>query len=626
MSSTARKAAILCLAIGAVALLLAHGHTAELLSASTTFDSRAVETRRNTLEGNLRKALADFDAGLAAMPVPAQAEWHAYLKWGDWAKPFLDGAAADAATMKRCSWRFYTAEKGFENPLILAARTALTDYLSFDEAVLQAGNDLEGEFQRRMARLQQAVGADDAVDSRELEAAAWWLAATGQGGPALREVQQRFNHPAIVLQVHRELIETKLDQFENTTHDVRTAPRRIQGNTVNGTSTIDSTVTAELIDDGEQAKLRITSRGQVSAPHNISQSGRVSVTSSSTSEFTVTSDLYFNGERFVMTPPHAQANTQSRIKSINAPRLIRRAAERRVQGSRAGAEREVESMIETEAIATITERMNRAIEKVTTKSENFLGFLTRTGNKAERWKTSLSYTAINLGFAPRSLSGLTAKPHQMPPLTGEQTLGLSIHDSGIESILRSLVGGKVWTDVNFSQLQRELTGGNSEEFMIGLEPERWNARWDWRQPVQIHFTREYATVRYRFSRIEIDGAAYEIPFEVSARMTVAAPPIGFEMTLLEPATVASVDPNQPLPPHFQAFLERKFRGLFGKKFALDGMQFPAGGALDGMSVFRVSAISLEPNWVHLRYTNRKPQARLVAVETETESTSASASP
>jgi hypothetical protein len=56
------------------------------------------------------------------------------------------------------------------------------------------------------------------------------------------------------------------------------------------------------------------------------------------------------------------------------------------------------------------------------------------------------------------------------------------------------------------------------------------------------------------------------------------------------------------------------------------MQFPAGGALDGMSVFRVSAISLEPNWVHLRYTNRKPQARLVAVETEIESRSASTSP
>ncbi len=146
MNGAARKAAILSLTIAVAMLLATRSQSAELLTANTKFDSRAIDTRRTTLEGNLRKALAEFDAGLAAMPAPAQAEWHAYLKWDAWAEPFLAGAAADAATMKRRCWRFYAAEKGFENPLIIAARTALTDYLSFDEAIQQAGDNLEGEF------------------------------------------------------------------------------------------------------------------------------------------------------------------------------------------------------------------------------------------------------------------------------------------------------------------------------------------------------------------------------------------------------------------------------------------------------------------------------------------------
>jgi hypothetical protein len=79
------------------------------------------------------------------------------------------------------------------------------------------------------------------------------------------------------------------------------------------------------------------------------------------------------------------------------------------------------------------------------------------------------------------------------------------------------------------------------------------------------------------------------------------------MDVLAPPSVVSLDPDHPLPSHFQAFLERKFRGLFGDRFYLDGLQFPAGGALDGMSAFRVASVTLEPNWVHLRYTNRKPQ-------------------
>ena len=208
----------------------------------------------------------------------------------------------------------------------------------------------------------------------------------------------------------------------------------------------------------------------------------------------------------------------------------------------------------------------------------------------------------------------------MPPLEGVETLGLSFHDGGVEGILRAQIAGKVWTDVNFSMLQRELTGGNSEEMMIGLEPGRWSAQWDWRHPVRIHFTADGATVRYRFARVEIDGAAYDAPFEVEARLRVVAKPLGLELRLREPATIASLDPVRPLPPHFHAFLEHKFRGLFGEKFHLDGMQFPAGGALDAMSAFRIAGVRLEPNWIHLRYTNRKPQAELVSTQTAPEST------
>jgi hypothetical protein len=131
--------------------------------------------------------------------------------------------------------------------------------------------------------------------------------------------------------------------------------------------------------------------------------------------------------------------------------------------------------------------------------------------------------------------------------------------------------------------------------------------------LSIHFSAAAATVRYRFSRVEIDGAAYEAPFEVQANLKPTATPLGLELRLLERATVASLDPSRPLPPHFQAFLELKFRGLFGERFRLDGMQFPAGGALDGLSAFRLASVRLEPYWIHLRYTNRRPASTPVSI-------------
>jgi hypothetical protein len=293
------------------------------------------------------------------------------------------------------------------------------------------------------------------------------------------------------------------------------------------------------------------------------------------------------------------------VRAISAPRLIRRAAARRVAGSRGAAEAQGEQIVEKNVAETMTARLATAVERVTAKVQNFMNFLARTGNTAVRWSTRVRPTSVQIAFLPSSPSGLGSVAHDPPPLTGDEAIGLSFHDTGIEGILGRQVAGAVWTDVNFSMLQRELTGGNSEEFMIGLEPERWSVDWAWRAPLQIHFTADYAVIRFRFDRVEIAGSAYEAPCEVSAKLEVSATTEGHEVRTVGGPTVASLDENNPLPPHFLAFLEQKFRGMFTPKFYLDGLQFPAGGTLDGMSGFRASGAILEPHWVHLRYDKRK---------------------
>ena len=610
-----RLLAIACLTALSLMRAPARCDAERVLIVDQSFNAAAIAPERARLQRQLRTAMEAFDAELANRSSAARAEWHAYLKWNSWAEPLLKADAWDADAMKRVSWRLYTAEQGFENPLVVDFRTALTNYLTFDAAVREANGDLEGEFRRRAERLRRAIEAES-LDFTELEAAAWWLAATRQAPAALAQVRARYDQPAIVVSVHRELVEAKLDQFQGASREQRPTRHRIQGTTVVGTASVTTHTTAELLDLPAEARLRVESTGSVQSPHNMANSGRVRVASSSNSRFSVSAEVYFDGEHFAATAPQATADVRSTIKRIDAPLLIRRAAARRVQGSRTAGESEGESLIEREAAAAMSMKLAAAVEKLNRKSQGFLNFVTRTGNKPARWSTQVNETSVQIGYLPATPGGVGALPHEMPPMVGEETLGLSFHDAGLESIFRALLAGKRWTDVNFATLQRELTGANSEELMIGLSPGRWNAQWSWRHPVRIHFTSEKATVRYRFSRVEIDGSAYDAPFEVRAEMQVSAPPLGFEMRLLAPATIESLDPEQPLPPHFQAFLERKFRGLFGERFHLDGLQFPAGGALDAMSAFRVASARLEPNWVHLRYTNRKPQATLVSRDRE----------
>jgi hypothetical protein len=424
---------------------------------------------------------------------------------------------------------------------------------------------------------------------------------------AVADVRARFSGPAIIGQIDRRLVEAKLALFEETSQEQRPTRNNIQGATVVGTAFVDSHTSGELWEAPTDARVRIVTRGRVHAPRNTSTSGRVRVTSSSTTQFTAVAELYWDGRRFVATTPEVTANMNSTVRGISAPWLIRRAAGRRVAASRGAAEAQGESIVERSVAEALSARLAVAVEKVTAKVQNFMNFLARTGNTAVLWTTKVRPTSVQIGFLPSSPSGLGGEPHDPPPLTGGESIGLSFHDAGVEGILGRQVAGARWTDVNFSMLQRELTGGNSEEFMIGLDPQRWNVDWSWRAPLQIHFTADHAVIRFHFDRVEIDGSAYEAPCEVSAKLEVSATTEGHEVRTVGEATVASLDPERPLPPHFQAFLERKFRGMFTPKFYLDGLQFPAGGTLDGMSGFRASGAILEDHWVHLRYTKRQPQ-------------------
>jgi hypothetical protein len=603
----------LTVAISAAAFDTAAPHAS---AAPSTGDSRPLDAERSARRERLSKAIRAFDAHLKASSTAADyAGWQAYLGWHLWAAPLIDNGEFETDAMKRISKRLYAANDGFEHPHIVELRKALRAALDFEHAIADAGDSFAGRRAACIAELQRSLTAS-APNYGAIEDAAWWLAATGQAPELLARARSRFSAPVIIGQLHRELIETKLDGFQKESHEVRATRNNIQGATVVGTATVNSRSTAELYDAPTDARLRVTARGSVHAPRNTSTSGRVRVTSSSTSQFTVTADLYWNGERFAMTEPHAVADLHSTIRGISAPRLFRRAAARRVYGSRASAEAQGESIVERQAAEAMSAQLAEMVDKVNRRSANFLNFVTRTGNKAQRWTTKVRETAVEIGYLPASSpAGIGALPHEPPPLTGDETLSLSFHDAAIESILSQQVAGAVWRDTNFSQLQRELTGGNTEELMIGLDPQRWSVQWCWRLPVRIHFQQGEAQLRYRFDRVTIDGADYEAPFEVITRLRVSASTSGHELERPVPPEVVALDPQRPLPGYVQEFLERKFRGPL-EPFHLDGLQFPAGGELDGLSGYRAVGVILEPGWAHMRYSNRRPQATLVKHATE----------
>ncbi|MEM9351948.1 MAG: hypothetical protein AAGA92_02955 [Planctomycetota bacterium] len=578
-------------------------YCAERIAASVgRFDSAAFDVERSARSQRLRSELEAFDAKLAAESTAAEREaWHDYLEWEAWAEPFLNTGEINADVARTISKRLFAESEGFEHPQIDRLRWALIEHL--DALAAEAG-DSAGETLSATATVEAVLQASD-YNYAELEEAFWRLAATGQGGALRDALAKQFSGPLIVGQIRRDLVEARVDQFQTTSQETRHTRNRISGASVVGTSTVDTNTTAEMLNGPHGATLRVTARGTVRSPRNVATRDRIRVVSSSDSSFTAVADVYWHGNSLTFSTPQADANTNSRIRSISAPALGRRIAERRVRESRASGEAQAERMIEEQTAESMAERLTKAVAKLNKRTERFLAFLSRTGNQSLEWSTLLREGSVQIGYRPRTRSGLGAPSHRTPPLKGEEAVMLSFHDSAFETLLEKHVAGTVWTDVTFSKMQREVTGGTTEAMMIGLEPERWSVRWSWRRPVSIHFDEEAATIRYRFEWVEIDRERFDAPCEVSQRLDVSADNLGHQLTRLEPVSVTSTDPARPLPTVARNFLERKFERPVSEPFYFDGLQFPAGGELDGFAGFQSLGAQLENHWLHLTYAKRR---------------------
>ncbi|MAT71355.1 MAG: hypothetical protein CMJ58_17750 [Planctomycetaceae bacterium] len=568
------------------------------------FDAQKYEARQQTCRDRVVAAVRDCRDFLAQQTAAGDADtWREHLRWQSWAPAVLAEETWPAETMRAAVERLFLAKAGHEQPPVRELRAALVDYFDNQTAVSMAGSEA-ADWHAASVELLAAAAAGEEIPYADLEPAAWWLDATGQATELLQQVRSIYSGPVIVGQIHRGALEEHLEDFRRETEETHDTKHRIQDATVIGRATVKSVTQAELASGPDDVRLRVTATGTVDSPRNRSTSGRVRVFSSSHSDFSVTAELYFDGSRFVLTEPQATAETTSEVQQVRAPQLIRYAAEKRVRENQPEVEKEVEGVIAQEVAEGLRTQVGRAVAKFNEKTVRFLAFLLRTGNDCQQWQTRLTPGAVQIGYRPRLKGGLGAPPCELPPLVGDERIGLSLHDGAIEGILANQVAGSQWRDVDFSKMQRELTGGNTEEHFIGLYPERWQVQWSWRQPVSLRFTTDAATLTYRFDWIEIDGRRFETPLEVRMEMLVAATELGHQLRPLAPAFVDSQDGMSTVDDQVQQLLVRKFSRPTDEPFYMDGLQFPAGGELDGLAGYRACDAVLAPHWVHLKYTNR----------------------
>lgn len=509
----------------------------------------------------LVSAATKVEAHFAAMPDAKEAEWKTYLHWEDWGPELSQSRLPEREQLEAITHRFYGVREGLEHPALVRMRNELTTFL---------------------------------------------------GGEAALSPQA--THPALMIRFNTNILSEELAKFSRNKQDQRDTGAWIAGAWVTGKAHSDAKVTAHLVPYGDAAALEVRVRGTVQTPHTVASSGAFKVHGSATSQLEGVSYLYLDQMEVRATEPKFSARTDSSVSRVEGPKPLRGLARWQANKKQDQGESEGANLVASQAKEQLKKELAVELEKANAElsaSGKYHILLQRADLVPTLVTTGLQANAVQLGLRfPGSGAEMPFSAKELAPQTG---LEVSMHESLLAAFASNFVRGSTWTDADFARMQRELTGTNANELLIGATPDRWAARWDWKSPISAKINSQGLHYQLAFSQVWINNRSLDTGLSLKASYKPVSKRWGIEFHRIGDIGVASSDPNHFLSDGDQAFLQRKLSALFGETVYLDGLSPPAGGGWDGLASFAISDVRLEDSgWMIISSGQANPKVTTVS--------------
>lgn len=509
----------------------------------------------------LISAATKVQAHLASMPASQETEWKTHLHWEEWGPELSQARLPERQNLEAVTHRFYGVREGLEHPALVQMRKELTSFLEGDAAL-----------------------------------------------PA------NASHPALMIRVNPSILTEELAKFSRNRQGQRDTGAWIAGAWVTGKAHSDAKVTAHLAPYGDAAALELRVRGTVQSPHTVARSGAFEVHGSAVSQLEGVSYLYLDQMEIRATEPKFSARTDSSITRIEGPKPLRGIARWQANKKQDQGESEGANLVASQAKEELKKELAVELQKANAElsaTGKYPILLKRADLVPTLVTTGLQSSAVQLGL--RFPDSGADQPLQLRDLSPQTALEVSMHESLLAAFVANFVRGSTWTDADFARMQRELTGTNANEMLIGAAPQRWAARWDWRVPIAAKINSQGLHYQLAFTEIWINGRPLDAGLSMKASYKPVSKRWGIEFHRIGDVSISAFDPNRPLSADDAEFLQRKFSALFGKTVFLDGLSPPAGGGWDGLASFSISEVRLEDSgWMIISSRQDAPKATTVS--------------
>ncbi|MEC7602455.1 MAG: hypothetical protein VX668_00435, partial [Planctomycetota bacterium] len=435
------------------------------------------------------------------------------------------------------------------------------------------------------------------------------LEAAGQVPDLVSDVRSHFGQPNLMARVSNSFI---VRNTEQTIDDQREVSEEILGSQQTGEAHTLGTVTLNTVTNPDQAELKAvleaTTTAQNIGRRSIGNLGTIVIHSDSESQATASKSILIDDGHLSSTAARARATTRTKINKVSAPRFISKFATRQVHRKKGKAEsiasQRVARRLEDQFDERVSESVGQANDNVT-KEVRYP--LIRLDAYPEAMNFSTTEEDLNLEVvqAGQFQVGTT---DEAPPISDDSDAALVVHQSAINNLAESILGGKTITDRMAAELLEVANQGDlPEEFSVD-RTNPWSITLAKYQPVTVELGDSKITVNIRGNRFRRGGSSVNDMIQVSATYHIEKTSKGVKLSREGDVELTYPGKEQLTVEQtaVKSFLLVKFNYLFKDSAETTGVQFP--GRFEDKAPMELAVFEMSSGWLSLAWKQAEGEA------------------
>jgi hypothetical protein len=505
------------------------------------------------------------------------AAWKKYLQWPD-LEAQLKAEKPDLEVLAGIYRKLTADQVGLELPIFANTADAIERYVN---DVAAQDETLRDQFVEQLKGLSTAIeqyakqpGEDSAID---IGTRLGWLESRRQVPTLIRIIRSQLSRPNLQVVASERLVGAGIEQPLDEVTPVRDY---ILGTSIRGDGHMVGKVTLELVPSDESAMFDTMLSGVVSS-RTVGQNGPATIYSNGSTAVAGRKRIVINDQGFASYPATAAARTATQVTGIGGSGMVQRVASRRVgeqksQGERIAADHAADR-VRSRMDKQINDQMAEAHANFHAKVRNPL--LRRRELPDMKFRSTTENLLLDVLAANRNQ---IAAPGTPPAIDVENDLAVQVHESMINNLATSLLGGVTLEEEELQKRVVEMRGSLPDSLKSDEERDPWSITFARNQPVSVKFTENALQITIRGQRYTSGDQDFRaMNVTANYKIELGEPDkLGIRgIKLMRQGDLEIVPPGEPRRLSgreitLRTLLQKRFGKLFEPEVVYDGLILP----------------------------------------------------